>query len=326
MSNQDPVALKPTKVGVALMLGEVEQTQTPKPWVETRALALQAEAFGVDSVWVYDHLLYRWPNEERTRGIWEGWSILCALAEATERVELGTIVMCTAWRNPALLAKMAITADEISGGRIILGIGAGWHEPEFAAFGYPFDHLAGRFEESVQIIGPLLKDGHVDFHGTYVSAPNGEMAPRGPRPGGPPVLIASKGERMLRITAEHADQWNAAWFGNPTQYLPRFAALKTAFEKAGRDLDTLVVTVGIQVAYPHLFGDDAVPDAINDPEKFLTGSAEEIAEGMLAYRDLGVDHLITIVSPDTSEALAEFGKALAIFRERSGASSTSAPA
>jgi alkanesulfonate monooxygenase SsuD/methylene tetrahydromethanopterin reductase-like flavin-dependent oxidoreductase (luciferase family) len=323
MSERDPGALKPTKVGVALMLGEDEKTGTPSPWTDIRGLAVQAEELGFDSVWVYDHLLYRWPNDERTHGIWEGWSMLCGLAAATSRVELGTIVMCTAWRSPALLAKMAITADEISGGRIILGIGAGWHEPEFTAFGFPFDHLASRFDESVQIISPLLREGKVDFTGKYVSAPNSEMVPRGPRPGGPPVLIAARGERMLKITAQYADQWNAAWFGNPTQFKTRYADLVTACEAVGRDPQSIVITAGIQVAYPHLYPNGEKDDAFSDPERFMTGSAEEIAEGMLEFRALGVDHLITIVSPNTAEAFAEFGKALDIYRERTG---TSAPA
>jgi alkanesulfonate monooxygenase SsuD/methylene tetrahydromethanopterin reductase-like flavin-dependent oxidoreductase (luciferase family) len=300
------------KIGPVLLLGENEETGAPASYAELRANALAAEELGFDSVWVYDHLLYRFP-ERPTMGIWEGWTMLSALAEATSRVELGTIVMCTAWRNPALQAKMAITADEISGGRLILGLGAGWHQPEFDAFGYPFDHLGSRFEESMKIIGPLLKEGHVDFSGEYYAAPNCEMRPRGPRPGGPPILIASRGPRMLRITAEYADQWNAAWFGRPTLYHERHAALLAACEEVGRDPSTLEVTVGVTIAFPHL-APDKMPENVNDPDKFLTGTPEEIAAGLREWADLGVGHVIVATVPDGAAAIAELGKVLRAFR------------
>jgi alkanesulfonate monooxygenase SsuD/methylene tetrahydromethanopterin reductase-like flavin-dependent oxidoreductase (luciferase family) len=301
------------KIGIALLLGEIEELGAPRPYRELRAMALQAEAAGFDSVWVYDHLLYRFPESERTLGIWEGWTLLAALADATERVELGTIVMCTAWRNPALQAKMAITADEVSGGRVILGLGAGWHQPEFAAFGYPFDHLAGRFEESMQIIAPLLKEGRVDFSGRYYAAPNCEMVPRGPRPGGPPILIAARGPRMLRITARYADQWNTAWLGQPALYHQRYADLVSACNDVGRDPATIETTVGVSVAYPEL-APDKMPENVGDAERFLTGSPDEIAAGLKAYADLGVGHIICVTAPETPEALAELSRALDVYR------------
>jgi alkanesulfonate monooxygenase SsuD/methylene tetrahydromethanopterin reductase-like flavin-dependent oxidoreductase (luciferase family) len=128
---------------------------------------------------------------EAEADVWEGWTMLSALAAATERVELGTLVTCSQFRNPALLAKMAVTVDEISGGRLTFGIGAGWNEPEFRAFGVPLDHRVGRFEEALQIIVPLLRDGHVDFEGQFYSARECELNPRGPRPSGPPILIGA---------------------------------------------------------------------------------------------------------------------------------------
>jgi alkanesulfonate monooxygenase SsuD/methylene tetrahydromethanopterin reductase-like flavin-dependent oxidoreductase (luciferase family) len=127
------------KIGVVLPITEDEPSGQPPGYAEIRALALQAEAAGFDSLWIIDHLLFRFPDKP-TPGVWEGWTLLAALAEATKRVELGSLVLCTAFRNPALLAKMAATVDEISGGRLILGVGAGWHQPEFDAFGLPFDH------------------------------------------------------------------------------------------------------------------------------------------------------------------------------------------
>ena len=138
--------MRPLKIGTTLDIFEGVDTDgrvTPaKRWHELRAIARRVEALGFDSLWVPDHLFWRGEGEAGpTKGVWEGWSILAALAAITERIELGTLVVCTAFRNPALLAKMADTVDEISGGRLILGLGAGYHEPEFRAFGYPFDHL-----------------------------------------------------------------------------------------------------------------------------------------------------------------------------------------
>ena len=203
-------------------------------YVLIRDLVQQAEAEGFDSIWIYDHLLMRFPDQP-TEGPWESWTILTALAEATQKVELGTIVLCTQFRNPALLAKMAATFDEVSNGRLILGLGAGWHEPEFKAFGYPFDHRVGRFEEALKIIGPLLREGHVDFTGKYYQAPDCEILPRGPRPKGPPILIAGKGARMLRLTARHADLWNTAWLRKPEPLVARKAAIDPATIIRGLD-------------------------------------------------------------------------------------------
>ena len=161
------------KVGAVVRLGPAPDGQPPA-YAAIRDMALRMEAAGLDSIWLYDHLLYRWPGRP-SDGIWECWTILSALAEATQQVELGTLVACTPFRNPALLAKMAATLDEVSGGRFVLGLGAGWHQPEFDAFGFPFDHRAARFEEALRIIGPLLRSGYVDFAGSYYAARECEL-------------------------------------------------------------------------------------------------------------------------------------------------------
>ncbi len=301
------------KVGVVLPIGENAETGQAPAYREVRDLARGAEAAGFDAVWLYDHLLYRFP-EKPTAGVWECWTMLTALAEATERVELGTIVLCTAFRNPAVLAKMAATLDETSGGRLILGLGAGWHQPEFDAFGLPFDHKAGRFEEALAIIVPLVREGKVDFRGEYYSAPDCEIRPRGPRPGGPPVLVASFGPRMLRLTARHADSWNSAWFGRPTRFIERRAALEAACAEEGRDPATIETTAGVLVAFPDL-GPVAMP--LDDPDRVLTGTAEEIAAGLRAYDELGVGHVI--VSPTPNNAAAQARLAEAVDRYRGGA-------
>lgn len=303
------------KVGVVLPIAENPQTRTAPPYSEIRELARGAERAGFDSIWLFDHLIYRYP-ERPVSGPWECWTLLSALADATERVQLGTIVLCTAFRHPAVLAKMAVTLAAISAGRLILGLGAGWHEPEFDAFGLPFDHRAGRFEEAVKIIAPLVREGKVDFRGEYYSAPQCEMHPAPPA-GGIPVLIASGGPRMLRLTAEWADSWNTAWFGQPTLMGPRREALEAACGEVGRAVGSLEITAGIQVAYPDL-GEVAMPVA--DRDKVLTGTPQEIADGLRAYDALGVGHVIINVAPNTLAAQERLTEALNLYRTGASAS------
>jgi probable F420-dependent oxidoreductase len=304
---------KRMRVGVVMPIAEGDATSGAPSYAEIRALAQQAEASGFDSIWVYDHLLFRFP-EQPTGGIWEAWTLLVALAEATERVELGTLVLCVPFRNPAVLAKMADTLDEISGGRLILGLGAGWHQPEFDAFGIPFDHKVDRFEEALQIIVPLLREGQVDFSGKYYSAPNCELRPRGPRPGGPQIMVASSKPRMLKLTARYADSWNTAWLGQPTKLAERRALLEAACVEEDRDPSTLAVTVGVSVHYAAPGQPLEKPPA---PDKALFGPAEEVAAGLRAYAEQGVAHVICSLEPATPESLEWLAEALRIYRASS---------
>jgi alkanesulfonate monooxygenase SsuD/methylene tetrahydromethanopterin reductase-like flavin-dependent oxidoreductase (luciferase family) len=131
--------------------------------------------------------------------------------------------MCAACRNPALLAKMADTVDEVSAGRLILGFGARWHEPEFRAFGYPFDHLASRFEETLRIIAPLVRGDAVDYRGIYEQAVDRVSLSRGPQPEGPPILDGPSGPRMLRLTAELGEAWYTCWLARASELPQRRA-------------------------------------------------------------------------------------------------------
>ena len=161
--------------------------------------------------------------------------------------------MCTSFRHPALLAKMATTADAVSGGRLILGLGAGWYDPEYEAFGYPTDHRVGRFEEAISIIGHLLRGERVTLAGSYYQVRDAVLRPPPDRP--IPILVAAKGRRMLRLTARYADAWNTAWFGLPDDLLHRrLAELNAALEAEGRDPATLRRTVGMEVWDPDTTG------------------------------------------------------------------------
>lgn len=283
------------KVGLILPMSD-DGRGTPS-WPEIRDLARQAEVGGADSVWVYDHLLFRLDGQ--ATGIHEAWTLLTAVATATERVELGTIVLATSFRSPALLAKMATTLDVISGGRLILGVGCGWHEPEYTAFGFPFDHRVDRFEESLRILGPLLREGAVTFVGAYHRAEDCLIVPRGPRPR-IPLLVAAKGPRMLRLAVEHADAWNTAWFGMPDERLEqRLSAMRAACADAGRDPASLEVTVGVTVK-AEADEDGGRPGA---PAGLLADPGV-VADALRAYAALGVGHVQLDVQPATPATFA----------------------
>ena len=285
------------KLGIVIMLVESKLYQRAPTYVEIREMTRRAEEGGFDSLWLYDHLLYR--SEERPLiGIWECWSMLSALAEATQRIELGTLVLCNNFRNPAILAKMAATLDEISQGRLLLGLGAGWNQPEYEAFGMPYDHRVDRFEEALKIICPLVRDGKVNFEGKYYQARNCEIAPRGPSPKGMPILVGCEGPRMLKLTAQHADLWNIGYMGKPETFLPYREQMLQACAEVGRDPSSLGLTALVALWYPDLLAEHSFGDMTP-----LSGSDDEILEAIQGYAELGVSHLMFHLIPYTSEAL-----------------------
>ena len=298
------------KIGIMLPISESDDGDVPR-YADVRARAMQVEADGFDSIWLADHLLYRWPDQP-TRGIWEAWTLMAALAEATERVQIGALVVCTAFRNPALLAKMADALDEVSGGRLILGLGAGWHEPEFTAFGYEFDHLAGRFEDALRIIAPLVRTGKVDYEGTYERAPGAVSLPRGPRPGGAPILIGAFRPRMLRLTAELADAWNTCWLGRAAELPERLAPLEAACGEVGRDPASLDVTVGQIVTFADLVDDSSQAEKL---EKHTFADAADLAAEFGKFAELGVKHLIVWPEPRGEACFTRIAEALRLYRQ-----------
>jgi probable F420-dependent oxidoreductase len=312
-ANQPAAQHEPMKIGLVLPITENADTGVPS-YASVRRLARQAEAAGFDALWLFDHLLFRRPNEPTT-GIWECWTMLAALAEATSHVQLGTLVTCTAFRNPAILAKMAATLDAISGGRLILGLGAGWHVPEFEAFGIPFDHRVDRFEEALQIIVPLLRTGQVDFEGRYYRAPNCELRPRGPRASGPQILIGAEGPRMLRLAARYADGWNTCWLGQPGALATPYAEMLAACVDEARDVATLDVTVGINVAR---IASDRSSEASPNPDKVLSGSVADVAAGLRGYAERRVTHAICNLDPMNADTLTWFAEVLEHYRQTVG--------
>jgi probable F420-dependent oxidoreductase len=298
---------RPLKVGV--QLPEVEREVR---WPELLDMTRAIEDVGFDSVWVGEHLLYRWPDRA-ARGPWEAWTMLAAIAAVTSRIELGPLVACTNFHNPALLAKQAATLDEISGGRFILGLGAGWNETEFRAFGFPYDHRIDRFEEAFTIIRALLREGVVDFDGRWYQARDCEILPRGPRPSGPPLMIGSIGPRMLRATMAHADSWNC-WFKDVDNQPAGVPAVRSLVDEAcrdvGRDPAEVERTVAVLVRLPGGTGRlQGQPDGVEP----LQGAPEIIAETLRGFAAEGIAHVQLVLDPitrDSIEALAPMLEAL----------------
>lgn len=278
-------------------------------WEGIRAATVTAERIGFDSVWLPDHLLFRFPNVH-PQGVWDVWSLMPALAAVTERIQIAPLVACSSFRNPALIAKMADTIDEISGGRFILGLGAGWHEPEYDAFGYPFDHRVSRFEEALTIIHSLLRTGHVDFTGRYYAARDCELRPRGPRPEGPPIVIGSSSPRMMGLMARYADAWNADRLNDVEHLLRLESRVDAACRDAGRDPATVDRIVGIQIDLLNEQREAHTPRQWLKVPWPLTGSPADLAERIRGYTQARVDHLIVWIDPVSPAAIESFAPVL----------------
>jgi probable F420-dependent oxidoreductase len=283
---------------IGIQLPEVERDVR---WPEYAAMALAAEECGFDSIWLGDHLLYDAPE----RGPWEAWTLLSALAAVTERVKLGPLVTCAGFRPPGVLAKMAATVDEVSGGRLVLGLGAGWNEREFVAYGIPLDSRVSRFEEAFAIVRGLLAGERVTLHGRFHSAEDAVLLPRPARQ--VPLMIGSNGPRMLAAALPHASSWNT-WYVDYGNTAEGFAALNAriseAAERAGRDPAEIE-----RSACAHVVLDPA------NPERKLEVPPIDGADVAARVRELGeagADEVIIVAGPITERSIRALGDALAI--------------
>jgi probable F420-dependent oxidoreductase len=294
---------------VGVQLPEVEREVR---WPEYLAMARAAEAAGFDTLWLGDHRLYRY-GDGSTRGPWEVWTMLSALAASTSRIRLGPLVAATAFHAPPMLAKLAATVDEISGGRLILGLGAGWNETEFRAFGFPFDHRISRFEEAFTIVRTLLRDGSIDFDGRFFQARDCELQPKPARPGGPPLMVGSVGPRMLEITLPHVELWNV-WYrdsnNSPAGLEPILRDLDAACRKVGRDPATLEKTSAVLVRLPGGTG-RVMGDTTQKDVPPVQGSPAEIAARLREYAALGLAEVQLVVDPITIESIQSLAPVLA---------------
>ena len=292
---------RPCKVGV--QLPEVERYV---PWPDYLDLARRAEAVGFDSVWVGDHLVYDLPDGV-TRGPYEAWTTLAAIAAVTERVELGPLVASTAFHAPAMLAKQAATVDAISGGRLIVGLGAGWNRREFEGFGFPYDRRVSRFEEALAVIAPLLREGRTTFHGEFYDVDDCVLDPRPARQGGPPIMLGSNSPRMLGIGLPVVDAWNV-WWSVYDNSVERFAEVKAAVDAAtpeGRAVEaTAAVLVTLEGGRGRLMG-----ESYDAPVAGVT--PEQLPDHIRGLAAAGATHLQLVLDPIMAESIDAVGAVLA---------------
>lgn len=302
------VMTEPMKVGI--QLPEVEREV---PWREVREIASTAEETGFDSIWVGDHLLFRDPLTG-VRGPLEAWSTLAALGEATERVLIGPLVAATSFHNPAMIAKKAATVDDISGGRLVLGLGAGWNRVEYEAFGFPFDSRVSRFEEAFVVVSTLIREGSIDFQGRFYTNLQMELLPRARAD--MPLLIGSNGPRMLRIAAPHVDLWNSWYTGfdnRPEGVAPLMETVDDACREVGRDPGEIERTVAVLVRLSRGKGRIAGSSERPDVEP-ITGSPQEMAESLARFGAMGISHIQVVLDPIDAPAVAELAEVLTLLR------------
>ncbi|MBS35173.1 MAG: hypothetical protein CMO26_04510 [Thiotrichales bacterium] len=307
------------KVGLLLPIKEgIMDGHTPRG-EDVLAMARRAEDIGLDSVWLVDHFLHepyvdeqafghQMPEDMKGHkvGFWECWTMAAAIAVATERVEIGTLVTNTGYRNPTLLARMIDTVDELSDGRLICGVGAGDFPSEYQMYGYDWGRRVGKFEEALQILTPMLRGESVSFDGEFYFANDAELRPRGPRSDGPPLLIGllEGGPRMRRLVAQYADHWNC-WLVGGRDYDSCYEVVVQACRKHGRDPATLVKNAAIGMWMP---GRECTDPAINP----MTGSAEELAEQLRSFLSKDIDHVVIRLDPMTLDGLHQLDDVLGL--------------
>lgn len=244
-----------------------------------------ADNTGWHGVWLADHYMPNTGDTTPARGdTYECWALLPALAAVTERVRIGTLVSPTSVHHPALLAKRASTVDQLSGGRMVLGLGAGWQINEHHAYGIelePPGKRVSRFEESIQIVRSLLAEESTTFHGACYDITDAPCDPK-PVQSPLPLLVGTRSPRMLRITARHADEWNT--WGSPEQAAVHRAALIETCNKVGRDPATVWTSANALV---DLNGSTPPPGRAS-----LFGSAQQLVDQFGQYAELGFDEFI----------------------------------
>lgn len=312
-----PVAPERLRLGLILPTW----TTTDLHWSEILEIAQTAAEVGFDALYVTDHLLLPSDNAELKRragvdfpdipdveleGYLECFTVLAALAVAIPNVTIGSLVASTGYRNAGLMAKMAVTIDDISGGRLVLGLGAGDSEGEHNTFGFPYEQPVGRFEEALQVTKELFKNETIDFDGVHHRLRGARLLPRGPRQGGPPILIgtAKPRARMQRLVAQYAEIWNG-WLGytdaSPESAATQLGIIEEACREHGRDPNTLVATTAVRAAMP---GSGYVP---RPDERPLSGTPREMAETLRGHARLGfaeVQVALTMGGPEGVRAFA----------------------
>jgi probable F420-dependent oxidoreductase len=242
------------RIGLALPHYDFSQPDgSPLSWASLSSAATRAESLGFDSLWISDHFflsLSRYGGPDEPYGSAEPLSALAGLAAVTDRVRLGTMVVGAGFRHPAILAKSAVTIDQVSGGRLDLGLGAGWYEDEYRAFGYEFGTPGERFEileETVEVVTLLFGEKEpVTWTGTHFRLEEAYCRPRPVQAPRPPIWIGGKGgPRLARLIARRADGWNTVWAWTPEDYAARAAILDEACRRQDREPASVRRSVGL---------------------------------------------------------------------------------
>lgn len=253
-------------------------------WAEIRAMAVRGEEMGFDTVWTADEIIWRIPEWPGPRGWWECLTMTGAVAASTSTVQVGTWVMSALHHNPGMIASAAETLDEVSGGRFVLGLGAG-HGSGSEEYGYPADRTISRYAEALEIIVPLLRGESVTYAGEFHRADGAVVAPRGPRPGRVPLMLGGHSPRTMRLAARHATTWSTyARTGSlPETFRPMTTELDQICESINRDPKSIGRSVGVFVEP----GNARATEAIGFAEA-ISGSPDQIVETLRGFDDVGV--------------------------------------
>lgn len=282
---------RPMSFGLMMPMREDAMGGKTARFADLVNMSHNARQSGFEALWFADHLSFQ--QDDKTIGTWEAWTLMAAIANAVPDVQIGPLVSCAGFRNPGLVAKMTEMIDEISGGRFILGMGAGWNKPEYEQFGYPFDYRASRFEESIEIIHGLLRDGESTLDGRFWQTQEAINQPRGPREAGAPILVGSNGDRLVHSVAKHADAWNSDWQQSLNDYPLLLEKIDAACDKIGRPRESLIRTGSV---------------------RFTTDTSDdEVQHYLHGVRELGLKHLVIGLEPRNLEAVSWFGEQIARF-------------
>lgn len=290
-------------------------------WAEYIAAVRAVEEMGYDTVWNFDHLLpFAGPDD---LPCFETWTTLTAMAMATSRIRLGTLVNGVLYRDPATLAKSATMVDQLSGGRLEFGLGAAWAEREFRAYGLPFPPVGermSRLEEALDIVRSLWTEDRTTYEGRYYSIQNAPCSPKPVQEPYPPILIGGGGNRTLKIAARYGDEWNGQ--GSPAYCAERIAVLRANCEAIGRDPSSMTFSVhpNLAIAPTHQEAEDKArrfsqtfnQDLDAQRERWLLGTPAEIRGQIQAYIDVGITHWIAGVgAPFDLDGLRLFSEEVA---------------
>jgi alkanesulfonate monooxygenase SsuD/methylene tetrahydromethanopterin reductase-like flavin-dependent oxidoreductase (luciferase family) len=294
----DTSAVRPP-IPVGLQLPEVERDVR---WPEVRSIASAAEETGFDSIWLGDHMLYR-DDEQGERGPWDVWTQLAALAGTTERVRLGPLVASTAFHPAGLIARMAASIDEISRGRFVLGLGTGWNETEFRAFGIPYDRRVSRFAEAFDIVRRLLAGEHATVAGRFQEVEEAVLLPTPARR--VPLMVGGNGPKLLALTLPHVDAWNT-WYSSYGNTIEGFARLKNQIDEAcdlaGRERADVARSACVFVTVDGGEGER--------PHDVPPVDVANLSTHLHALGDAGASEAILVVDPITERSVRRLAEVL----------------